>query len=142
VERVVAQTRLRISGEIPDGSTRVVSLHDPDARPIAKGRLGKPVEFGYKAQVIDNVDGIVVDYAVFMGNPGDRGLLLPAVARVKERLGRAPRAITADRGYFDGKVEAGLTTLGVKTVVIWASPRSGECPDNGVTEPGVVTGWW
>jgi IS5 family transposase len=26
-----------------------VSLHDKDARPIAKGRLGKPVEFGYKA---------------------------------------------------------------------------------------------
>ena len=49
VERIVAQTRVRLSGEIPDGSTRVVSLHDPDARPIAKGRLGKPVEFGYKA---------------------------------------------------------------------------------------------
>jgi len=24
-------------------------MHDPDARPIAKGRLGKPVEFGYYA---------------------------------------------------------------------------------------------
>jgi len=24
-----------------------VSLHERDARPIAKGRLGKPVEFGY-----------------------------------------------------------------------------------------------
>ena len=30
----------------PIGATRKVSLHDPDARPIAKGRLGKPVEFG------------------------------------------------------------------------------------------------
>lgn len=27
-------------------ATRRVSLHDPDARPISKGRLGKPVEFG------------------------------------------------------------------------------------------------
>jgi hypothetical protein len=35
-------------------ATRRVSLHDADARPIAKGRLGKPVEFGYKAQVTDN----------------------------------------------------------------------------------------
>lgn len=49
VEQIVAQTRVRLSGQVPEGSTRVVSLHDPDARPIAKGRLGKPVEFGYKA---------------------------------------------------------------------------------------------
>jgi IS5 family transposase len=49
LEQIVAQTRTRIAGEIPDGSKRIVSLHDPDARPIAKGRLGKPVEFGYKA---------------------------------------------------------------------------------------------
>jgi IS5 family transposase len=34
---------------MPDGATRLVSLHDPDARPIRKGRIGRPVEFGYKA---------------------------------------------------------------------------------------------
>ena len=49
-ERVVAQTRSRLSGVMPDSASRVVSLHDVDARPIRKGRLGKPVEFGYKAQ--------------------------------------------------------------------------------------------
>jgi transposase, IS5 family len=27
-----------------------VSLHEPDARPIRKGRLGRPVEFGYYAR--------------------------------------------------------------------------------------------
>lgn len=27
VERVVAQTRIRIGGQVPDGSTRVLSLH-------------------------------------------------------------------------------------------------------------------
>ena len=53
----------------------MVSLHDRDARPIAKGRLGKPVEFGYKAQVVDNDDGIVVDHAVHVGNPADASIL-------------------------------------------------------------------
>ena len=38
--RVVEQTRQRLAGQIPDGATRQVSLHDPDARPIRKGRLG------------------------------------------------------------------------------------------------------
>nr|MBA3956277.1 ISNCY family transposase [Acidimicrobiia bacterium] len=36
LEKVAAQTRTRLAGAVPDGSTRVVSLHDPDARPIAK----------------------------------------------------------------------------------------------------------
>jgi len=49
VARVARQTRQRLAGNVPDGATRLVSLHDPDARPIRKGRLGKPVEFGYKA---------------------------------------------------------------------------------------------
>jgi IS5 family transposase len=39
--RIAAQTRQRLSGITQDGSTRRVSLHDPDAQPIAKGRLGK-----------------------------------------------------------------------------------------------------
>jgi IS5 family transposase len=122
LERVAAQTRVRLSGEVPDGSTRVVSLHDPDARPIAKGRLGKPVEFGYKAQVVDNADGVVVDHEVIMGNPPDAPMLVPAVARVKARFGRAPRAVAADRGYGEAKVDAELEGLGVRRVAI---PRRG-----------------
>ena len=54
-QQVVAQTRSRLAGVMPESASRVVSLHDVDARPIRKGRLGKPVEFGYKAQVLDNV---------------------------------------------------------------------------------------
>ena len=42
LEQVIAQTKVRLSGSVPDGSKRVVSLHDTDARPIRKGRLGRP----------------------------------------------------------------------------------------------------
>lgn len=127
VERIAAQTRLRLSGQTPDGSTRVVSLHDTDARPIAKGRLGKPVEFGYKAQVADNADGVVLDYLVVKGNPPDAPMLVPAIGRIRARFGRAPKAVTADRGYGEASVDAGLESLGVKRVAI---PRKGR--------PGVV----
>ncbi|MGH8882588.1 MAG: transposase, partial [Stackebrandtia sp.] len=85
---VVAQTRTRLSGATPDGATRLVSLHDPDARPIRKGRLGKPVEFGYKAQVVDNPDGIVLDHTVEIGAPPDAPQLAPAIARVAARTGK------------------------------------------------------
>jgi IS5 family transposase len=123
LQEIVAQTRTRLSGEIPDGSRRIVSLHDPDARPIAKGRLGKPVEFGYKAQITDNLDGIVLDLVVFKGNPADAPMLVPAIARIKARFGRAPRAVTADRGYGEASVDEGLTALGVKRIAI---PRKGK----------------
>ena len=88
---------------MPAGSERVVSYHDKDARPIRKGRIGKPVEFGYKAQVVDNSDGVVLDYQVLKGNPADAPLLGPAVRRVKARFGRAheqwlPTAATAVPG--------------------------------------------
>jgi transposase, IS5 family len=121
--RVAAQTDLRLSGQTPDGATRIVSLHDADARPIVKGRLGKPIEFGYKAQVVDNTDGIVVDHSVHLGNPRDDGLLVPAIRRIIARFGRAPKAVTADRGYGEAKIDADLAELGVATVVI---PRRGK----------------
>src|SRR6202022_516364 len=107
-QRVVAQTRSRLAGVMPESASRGLSLHDPDARPIRKGRLGKPVEFGYLAQVVDNADGIVLDHEVLVGNPADGPLLAPAVARIKELVGRAPRAVIADRGYGDptGTAEA------------------------------------
>ncbi len=118
LEKVVVQARSRIGGDMPEESTRIVSLHDPDARPIAKGRLGKPVEFGYKAQVADNADGLVLDLAVFQGNPNDATLIVSAMKRVKALFGRAPRAVTADRGYSASGIEAAIEAVGAKKVVI------------------------
>lgn len=123
LEAIIAQTRLRVAGDTPAGATRVVSLHDRDARPIRKGRLGKPVEFGFKAQVVDNVDGIVVDHQVVIGNPPDAPMLAPAVRRIKARFAKAPTKVTADRGYGEASVDDALEKIGVKTVAI---PRKGK----------------
>ena len=86
---VVAQARSRLAGQMPDGATRLVSLHDPDARPIRKGRIDRPVEFGYKAQVIDNDDGIVLDYGVAGRQPAGR---LPSLRRRSAGSPGAPAA--------------------------------------------------
>jgi IS5 family transposase len=42
--KVARQIRQRVAGE--PIKARIVSLFDPDARPIRKGKLGKPNEFG------------------------------------------------------------------------------------------------
>ncbi len=124
VAQVAAQTRQRVvEGVTPPGASRIVSLHDPDARPIVKGRLGKPVEFGYKAQIVDNEDGVIVDHNVEIGNPPDAAMLAPAIERITRRAGRVPRAVTADRGYGEAAVEDELRALGVRHVVL---PRKGK----------------
>lgn len=139
LERVIAQTRSRLAGTMPAGSTRLVSLHDPDARPIAKGRLGRPVEFGYLGQVIDNADGIVLDHLIVIGNPPDGPLLAPAVERIKKLVGKAPRAVTADRGYGEAKVDDDLRALGVKKVAIIRKGRPGVARTQVQRQRGFVT---
>ncbi|HUE34358.1 MAG TPA: ISNCY family transposase, partial [Mycobacterium sp.] len=117
-QQVLAQTRSRLAGVMPESAGRLVGLHHVDARPIRKGRLGKPVEFGYKAQVVDNADGVILDHTSELGNPADAPQLVPAIERITRRTGLPPRAVTADRGYGDASVERDLHALGVRSVVI------------------------
>jgi IS5 family transposase len=37
------------------------------------------VEFGYKGQVVDNDDGVVLDHTLERGNPADAPQLAPAI---------------------------------------------------------------
>ena len=74
---VIAQSRAATAGaRIPD---RVVSLVDPDARPIKKGKLGQPVQFGHKVQLWEAENGFVTGYTVEQGSPGDVEALIPAL---------------------------------------------------------------
>lgn len=69
-ERVVDQCAARSRQErIPD---RVISLADPDARPIRKGKLARPTEFGYVAQLAELTPNT---------RKGARGLILPPKVR-------------------------------------------------------------
>lgn len=120
--QVIAQTRQRLAGTMPDGATRRVSLHDPGSRPVAKGRPGKPVEFGYKAQAAGNVGGVILDYTVEQGNPADAPQLAPAVARVAKVTGKTPRTVTAGRSYGEKAIDDALLALGARSPVI---PRKG-----------------
>jgi IS5 family transposase len=121
--QVVAQARTRLAGQVPDGATRLARLHDPDARPIRKGRIDRPVEFGFKAQVADNDDGIILDYSIEYGAAPDGPQLASAIERIRRRARRMPRAVAADRGYGQPAYERDLHELGVRTVAI---PRQGK----------------
>ena len=79
-EKVATQIRQRVAGApIPD---RLVSIADPDARPIRKGKLGKPNEFGYVSQICEVTEytrrgarGVIVPASTRLGNPAEDTLL-------------------------------------------------------------------
>lgn len=64
----------------------------------------------------------MLDYTLLVGNPPDAPQLAPAIARISRRAGGPPRAVTADRGYGEARVEQDLHDLGVATVAL---PRMG-----------------
>ena len=108
-EKVARQIKQRVAGEpIKD---RLVSLADPDARPIRKGKLGKPNEFGYVTQLAEVTEntkrgarGLIVPAATAPGNPGENTLLPETVAEMN-RLGICPREVAVDGGVHAGADE-------------------------------------
>jgi transposase, IS5 family len=98
---------------IPD---RLVSLSDPDARPIRKGKPGRPTEFGYTLLVAEDERGFIADHKVEQGNPPDAPQLLPAVERVIMVTGRPPGTVVGDRGFGTAANDQAMAALGVKRI--------------------------
>jgi IS5 family transposase len=102
--RVAEQIDRRVRGvKITE---RLVSIADPDARPIRKGKLGKPTEFGYVAQICEvtentrkGVRGFILPAGHAPGNPAENRLL-PLTAAALDRAGLRPREIMADGGFL------------------------------------------
>jgi IS5 family transposase len=113
--QVVAQTTQRLKGvtAIPN---RLVSVFDPEARPICRGKLSAKTEFGYKAVVAENEQRLITHYAVHIGNPGDGALLAPAFEGHVQVVGRKPRAVATDRGFGSKANEALLVARGVQRI--------------------------
>jgi IS5 family transposase len=113
--RLLEQTDRRLAGcrTIPD---RMVSLADPDARPIRKGKPQHPTQFGYTALVVEDERGFVADHQLERGNPADAAQLLPAVQRVVAVTGRVPATVVGDRGFGTAANDQALADLGVTRV--------------------------
>jgi len=102
-EKVTEQIVKRVKGEkITD---RLVSLWDPDARPIRKGKLGKPNEFGYVDQLCEitqntkpRARGFILPPTSEIGNPAE-DTLLPGTATELGNLGLKLREVTVDGGF-------------------------------------------
>jgi IS5 family transposase len=121
-DKVASQIRRRVKGE--KITNRLISLADPDARPIRKGKLGKPNEFGYVTQICEVTEntkrgarGLIVPPATLPGNPGE-DTLLPQTATELERLGLCPREVALDGAFNTGPTDETLAEIAPERVFI------------------------
>ena len=127
-EKVARQITQRVAGEpITD---RLVSLWDPDARPIRKGKLGKPTEFGYVDQLCEitantrrGARGFILPPTTEIGNPAENTLLPDTAAEIKN-LNIKLNEIMLDGGFMPTPSNTALEHL-ADTIHITGRQESG-----------------
>jgi IS5 family transposase len=127
MQRVMQQTRARVFRGDTHFEGKIVSVFEPSAEVIRKGKAGKPTEFGKMVKLQEAENQIIVDYEVYARRPNDADLLIPAIATHQAKLGRAPRLVAADAAFYSGKNEAAAKAMGVKRVCI--PNRSSKSPE-------------
>ncbi len=118
VRQVVRQTAARVLRGETQTPGKIVSVFEPDTEIIRKGKASKPTEFGKLVQLTEAENQIITHYDVFPQRPSDRGLLWGAVQHQQRVLGRTPRLVAADAGYYAQAQEAAVHKEGVKWVAV------------------------
>lgn len=115
--KVIGQTKEVLAGRV-HLKKRLVSLFDPKARPIKKGKVRADTEFGRKVLMGETDHGIITTYDVLEENPPDVTLLKSAVRGHRRLFRKRLRAVATDRGFYSRGNEAWLKKGGVKQVSI------------------------
>ncbi len=118
VRRVMQQTRARVFRGDTRVEGKILSLFEPSTEVIRKGKVGKPNEFGKMIKLQEAENQIIVDYEVYVRRPSDSDLLIPAIAAHQAKLGRVPRLVATDAGFYSARNEAAAKAMGVKRVCI------------------------
>ncbi len=91
---------------------RIVSIHQPDVRPIVRGKTTAKVEFGAKIQVsLMGGFAFIEDFSWEAFNEGTR--LMDAVERHRKRFGYYPKEVLADKIYCTRENRRKLKLLGI-----------------------------
>jgi len=115
--QVAGQSQERLDGGKPED--RLVSLADPEARPIVKGKLDKPVEFGRLVQLTQDESGYFTQGDVHEGNPQEAPMVPDILAEHQEQFPGTLKAVAADMAYGSADnhallTEAGVTKIGIR----------------------------
>jgi IS5 family transposase len=113
MQKAIGQAQSVISGNrhLPD---RLVSMHDPEARPISKGKSGKKVQFGRKILLTGNEQGFITSHQTYQGNPNDKTLYQDGVENHNRNVGKKAKKVATDRGFYSSKNENDFVNEGIR----------------------------
>jgi IS5 family transposase len=123
VERGIDQAVRRVLREeqVP-ASEKVLSLFEEHTMIITRRKVGKPREYGRKV-LLDEVDGGIISRYEVLSEAGREHPHLPeSIEGHRERFGRAPELLTADRGLYSKANEESAKKAGIRRVAL---PQSG-----------------
>jgi IS5 family transposase len=98
-EQVVKQTRARVLRGQTATPGKLISVFEPHAQILRRGKPHKPTEFGMLVKVQESEGGIVSDVAL-VPDKADAPLLVPSVKKHKALFRRAPHLVATDRGFY------------------------------------------
>jgi IS5 family transposase len=116
-QQVVKQTRARILRGVTASDGKIVSIFEPWAKVIRKGKIHRPTEFGALIKVQEADGGLVTDIAV-AESTADQLLLVSSVERHIDLFDRPPQLVATDRGFYSAKGEKRVAELGVRQIVV------------------------
>ena len=96
---------------------RIVSVHKTHIRPMVRGKYPVEVEFGPK--ILLNLQGncLFLEDVAF-NNVADSQLLEKSITGYKERFGKIPTQLAADRGFWSKDNRQLAEDLGIKKIAI------------------------
>jgi IS5 family transposase len=114
VRQVMKQTKIRIFAGDMKSPGKIVSVFEPHTEIIRKGKASKPNEFGKLVKIQEAENQIVTHFEVYAERPADSTLLLSSIQVHRQRLGRIPRLVAADAGFYSRENEKAGQALGVR----------------------------
>ena len=118
VRQVVKQTKVRIFAGVSRSPEKMVSVFEPYTEIIRKGKASKPTEFGKLVKIQEAENQIITHFEVFAERPADSELLLPSIQIHEQRLGRVPRVVAADAGFYSQENEKAAQAMGVQRIAV------------------------
>jgi IS5 family transposase len=113
------QARQRIlQGQPVADADKILSLYEPDVHVIVRQKAGAQVEFGNTLLLVENPQGLILDWELFQERaPADPALLPWSVGRLEQAYGPRLQAVAADRGFDNETNRVGLRHEGIYNAV-------------------------
>lgn len=99
IQHVYAQQQQMYQTKTHRCDDRIVSIHQPHVRPIVRGKLDRPVEFGAKLSVSLSGDGVACVDHLRWNAFNEGGDLQDQVEAYRQRHGHYPQKVLADPVY-------------------------------------------